>query len=93
MKYRKKPVVIEAVQYLGATNAMEVCDWINDEGGEAYTNVSGVKGVPTLIEIETLEGTMSAEPGDWVIRGVQGEFYPCKPDVFQQSYELAEEGT
>jgi hypothetical protein len=76
MKFRKKPVVIEAVQYDGS-NASEIGVFV----GDAY--VDG-RRVPV---IRTLEGDMSVTSGDWVIRGVQGEFYPCKPDIFDATYE------
>ena len=60
-------------------------DWMDGEGTHAF------KGCATRedrsICIETLEGVMSAQPGDWIIQGVQGEFYPCKPDIFEQTYE------
>jgi len=80
-KYRKKPVVIEAMQYTGH-NAVEVMAWANlPEITEAFEGG---------IEIATLEGTMRAVPGDWVIRGVKGEMYPCKPDIFAATYEPVE---
>ena len=72
--YRKKPVVIEARQ-LTPVNYMEIAVWC---GGIARINT---------VEIPTLEGTMTASPGDWIIRGVQGEFYPIKPDIFAATYE------
>lgn len=81
MKYRKKPVVIEAVQYTGKNTAdiHEFC------GANAREPVG-----ETHIEIITLEGVMKATPNDYIIKGVAGEFYPCKPDIFEQTYELAE---
>lgn len=62
-------------------NANEIDAWIN--GDEAFDNW----GRCDFWEIETLEGTMQARPGDYIIRGVQGEFYPCKPDIFAATYE------
>jgi hypothetical protein len=91
MKYRKKPVVIEAMQYLwrepNYSNAREIVDWIRAEGGEAM-----MPG-PVLrwLTIGALEGEMNASPGDWIIQGVRGEFYPCKPDIFAATYEPVEE--
>lgn len=81
-KYRKKPVVIEAMQLIpGDQNNLElVRQWC---GGN-------VKWGDRRISIRTLEGTMYAEPGDFVICGVKGEFYPCKPDIFEATYEKAE---
>ena len=87
--YVKKPVIIEAHQILGEDSALAIEDWINDNkqwnvtlDANAYEH-SG----RWCIEIETLEGVMTASHGDYVIRGVQGEFYPCKPDIFEQTYE------
>lgn len=99
--YRKKPVRIEAVQWTGGPNAASpIIDWILRGGGtarwdEAFETFSSpvdgatVPGKPERIEIDTLEGTMLALPGDWIIRGVKGEFYPCKPDIFAATYEEA----
>ena len=79
MKYRKKPVVIEAVQYDGTTECLcELSDWI----GVDMTLKAGDELV-----IHTPEGEMRVSPGDYIIRGVQGEFYPCKPDIFAATYE------
>jgi hypothetical protein len=76
-RFRKKPVEIEAVLWTGL-NVVEVCDFI---GGEIFFDNE------MRIEIETLEGTMKANVGDWIIKGVKGEFYPCKPEIFDTSYE------
>jgi len=89
MKYRKKPVVIEAIQLRWDT-WNEVCDFVSPEyfGGGFHPNsdenIIGLK-------IKTLEGEMDAIQGDYIIRGVNGEFYPCKPDIFEKTYELVEE--
>ena len=82
-KYRKKPVEIEAMQYDGR-NTVEVAEWLAESGVEVgWSNAEMV--------IPTLEGRMHATPGDWIIRGVQGEFYPCKPDIFEKTYEASEQ--
>jgi hypothetical protein len=81
MKYRKKPVEIEAVQWKG-WNTTEVADLM----GASPAFGSDGKGLH-WVSIETLEGTMTASLGDWIIKGVQGEFYPCKPDIFAATYE------
>ena len=86
MKYRKKPVVIEAVQWTGA-NVDEVLGGFILARGSARREPSA----PQSIYIDTLEGTMRADKDDWVIRGVKGEFYPCKPDIFAATYEPVEE--
>lgn len=77
MKFRKKPVVIEAVQWTGE-NLFELIEW----------GLTGsYMGVPKELIISTLEGPHLARVGDWIIRGVNGEFYPCKPDIFEKTYE------
>ncbi len=84
-KFRKKPVVIEAVQLIDdLDNHNAVIDWIRGHGGKAW-----MPALDPYIYIETLEGDMRADLGDWVIRGVKGEFYPCKDDVFALTYEPA----
>lgn len=100
--YRKLPVNIEAIQFpLGGTAQGEVARWIRDSGGEANLYDGNVRQVDTPFEdgsyfhwvsmsIKTLEGTMNAHPGDYIIKGVEGEFYPCRPDIFQKTYEAAE---
>ena len=76
-KYRKKPVVIEAVQWTG-NNVDEVFTFGN-------SRVTGI--VDQKLAIHTLEGIMTADLGDYIIKGIKGEFYPCKPDIFKASYE------
>lgn len=79
MKYRKKPVVIEAVRFIGS-NYEEIRKFIGQD-----TLCSDLSVV-----IPTLEGDMVAQKGDYIIKGVQGEFYPCKPDIFAETYEEVE---
>ena len=81
-RFRKKPVDIEAVQWTG-DNYFEIADFANG------VSLIHQCGSPKLL-IETLEGTMTAIAGDWIIKGVKGEFYPCKPDIFEETYEGAE---
>lgn len=78
--YRKKPVVVEAVQWTGENHA-EMCEFIDPEVFEIIPRVGLV--------IHTLEGDHHASPGDYIIKGVNGEFYPCKPDIFAKTYESA----
>jgi len=78
-RYRKKPVVIEAVQFDG-TNEKEVIEFTNNIARRIATHTP-------LIVISTLEGDMNANIGDWIIKGIKNEFYPCKPDIFDVSYE------
>jgi hypothetical protein len=83
-QYRKKPVVIEAIQYTGS-NINEVADFVEGEVRDwGYSENSD------YYEIETLEGTMRADHGDFIIKGVSNEFYPCKPDIFAKTYEAVE---
>lgn len=93
MKYRKKPVVIEAVQYNGS-NVCEIEEFIGKELQQTIVDDCGYQADATApvvgLIIETLEGDMVASPLDYIIKGVKGEFYPCKPDVFKQTYEDAE---
>lgn len=103
-RYRKKPVVIEAMRYErvrgvgreNGTNLLEIATWTGGEWGQSamsgdqpfYTYVK--RNGDRVIGIRTLEGTMHAEIGDWIIKGVKGEFYPCKPDIFEATYEPAD---
>lgn len=94
-QYRKKPVVIEAVQ-LDNINAPDVVRWIGEDKAkmelESDTAYQAGKAPPVFsVTIKTLEGDMKAMPGDYVIRGVNGEFYPCKPDIFAKTYEEVDE--
>ncbi|KAB7753686.1 hypothetical protein [Mycolicibacterium mucogenicum] len=90
-KFRKEPVEIDAMQWDGtAAGATPIIDWILANGGTArfhaeYTDDSGAV-LPAYLSIDTLEGSMAATLGDWIIRGVKGEFYPCKPDIFSVTY-------
>ena len=77
-KYRKKPVVIEAVEWNGE-NVFEICDFMKVNVSAIYDGVN--------LTICTLEGKMGANKGDYIIKGVNGEFYPCKPDIFEKTYE------
>lgn len=80
-RFRKKPVIIEAMQFNGA-NAQDIFNWGQGEITVQHRWLG--------IAIETLEGSMVAVSGDWIIKGVKGEFYPCKPDIFAATYEPVE---
>ena len=92
MKYRKKPVVIEAVQL-----RWDTWDEMCDHAGVGYLQDGNPEGVldgeAIGLHIPTLEGVMTASENDWIIKGVAGELYPCKPDIFEQTYEEAADGT
>src|SRR6266702_4793512 len=91
-KFRKKPVVIEAIQFLEAgslsgfkSNRVEVAAFLGKAGHYDFDTGSFL--------ISTLEGTMQAVWDDWIIKGVKGEFYPCKPDIFEATYEEVDAAT
>ena len=90
--FRKKPVVIEAVQFDGSHECAEkIIDWVNRSTG--YTPSASINP-PILfyfgeMRIRTPEGEMTGVKGDWIIKGVKGEMYPCKPDIFAMTYEKA----
>lgn len=89
MKYRKKPVEIEAVQFKGFDKESgqvilsERPEWLTSQFGKTVLFF----GKPDTLTIKTLEGEHIASIGDWIIKGVKGEFYPCKPDIFEMTYE------
>ena len=102
MKFRKKPVVIEAVQLTWA-NWSEICEfvpkpwfvrgtWLNKEGNPLPEDQwrFGENNEDLGLIIDTLEGDMLARGNDWIIKGVKGEFYPCKPDIFVATYEAVQ---
>lgn len=87
MKFRKKPVIIEAMQFttnneVGSPTMDAICNWANQGKDKPNAWHNG-----TDIYIKTLEGEMRATVGDFIIQGVNGEFYPCKPDIFEKTYE------
>jgi len=91
MKFRKKPVVIEAVQ-LREDTLDELYRFMGIEGKGCFQDCGhGIDPADGQFKITTLEGVHAASVGDWIIRGVKGEFYPCKPDIFAATYEPAED--
>lgn len=92
MKFRKKPVEIEAVQWAG-DNREEIRKFCNNRGAFFTPARQDTEGYTTKwnLLIDSLEGIMNAETGDYIIKGVNGEYYPCKPDVFAKTYEAVEE--
>lgn len=81
MKYRKKPVEVEAIQWLGDKDA--AAKFMGIEIGDTFASDDR----NNKLIIPTLEGDMSCNHGDYIIKGIQNEFYPCKPDIFEQTYE------
>ena|ERR1035437_6019066 len=78
-KFRKRPIVVEAWQYPGPVSTHP--EWLTED--KFYISYKE----PSNLYIRTLEGDMKASPGDWIIKGVKGELYPCKPDIFEATYE------
>jgi hypothetical protein len=91
-KYRKKPVVIEAWQVFKNDNLSTYPSWLLKEINADCIIMSDAQFLgSSLGYVRTLEGNMFIENGDYIIKDVQGEFYPCKPDIFEQTYELIKE--
>ncbi len=86
-KYRKKPVVIEAVQF-GVDGSKGSFDKCRKFAGDTF--YYDYQESPTT-RVKTLEGDLGCPPGWWIIKGIQGEFYPCKPDIFEATYEKVNE--
>jgi hypothetical protein len=85
MRFRKKPVVIDAVQYIGENCLTDIEPFVGQMIPQRERNGQ------TILLIPTLESPHEATPGDWIIRGVKGEYYPCKPDIFAATYEPVHE--
>lgn len=87
--FRKKPVTIEAIQATGSPESnREIIDWTRGSSTPASMDTDG-EGAKRLT-ISTLEGAHWVSPGDWIIRGVKGEHYPCRDDIFSLTYEVVE---
>lgn len=99
-KYKKKPIIIEAIQWTGK-NEIEIYNFLEDKEVKSSQEISStgknflidfnndITMIPILL-IKTLEGDMIASKSDYIIKGIKGEFYPCKADIFKSSYELIE---
>lgn len=85
MKFKSKPVVIEAIQFTGSSSV----DYMVDQWGIKFQRAMSGHQEEGFLFIDTLEGTHKANSGDWIIKGTIGEFYPCKPEVFEVKYEPA----
>jgi hypothetical protein len=86
-QFRKKPVVIEAMGPLTAGNSAEIAEWCGGIESPEWGPTDRPGVYAGALSISTLEGPMRANLGDFIIRGVKGEFYPCKPDIFEATYE------
>lgn len=86
-QYRKKPVIVDAYWFHDLESGVAILEWIGNNSGHASLSC----GDDPKLVIRTLEGNMEASLGDWIIRGTAGEFYPCKPQIFDAIYEEVEE--
>lgn len=102
MKFRKKPVVIEAWRFDPSRPYTDLPEWLpiawfaeeiitEPSFATGSIQMTRRRGSP-IIQVPTLEGVMTARMGDWIIKGVKGEVYPCKPDIFEATYERADNG-
>jgi hypothetical protein len=85
-KYRKKPIVVEAIQWTGK-NLKEVIKFLNDCNCKREVRIEDDDDGHIKLSIVTLEGVMKANYGDYIIKGIKGEFYPCRKDIFEETYE------
>lgn len=93
-KYRKKPVVIEAYQYEGdfvSSGNWTAPDWVNEAYNNGILVYKEVDNTPPELYVKTIEGDMKCNYKDYIIKGVKGELYPCKPDIFEKTYEQVDE--
>ena len=94
MKFRKKPVIIDAQRFVLTKDEKKKYSYTHTTFGDQKWIVNNVMLNGTTqyyIMIDTLEGRMKCIEGDWIIRGLHGEYYPCKPDIFKKTYELVKE--
>lgn len=90
IRYKKRPVVVDAIQWIG--DIEEIFDWMDittDGNGTGLTYVDDGSG--SHLRVHTLEGSLTVSLFDWIICGIEGELYPCKPDIFNKTYEAVEE--
>src|SRR5574338_445840 len=93
-RFRKRPIVVEAMHFDGTIkSATRICCWANDSRSLdddpccSFISHDGDNTFAHDFQVDTLEGPLEVAPGDWIIKGVKGEFYPCKPDIFKATYE------
>ena len=90
MKFKKKPIVIEAYQFDGTYTGMEKIKSLFPELETILIGFNKERNEVHLWKIKTLEGSYVIRTNDWVIQGIKGEYYPCKPDIFEQTYDVCE---
>lgn len=91
IKFRKKPVAVEAMRFESMDDYFAIASWFRKVNTGTLSAEETFQFRHPLMLVTTLEGTMVANPGDWIIRGVQGEFYPCKSDIFEATYERVDD--
>jgi hypothetical protein len=87
-KYVKRPIVIDAVQFTMQTFCPEITDFIGESANYPECKTGGIDPSDGKFKIKTLEGDMVADLDDFIIKGINGEFYPCKPEIFHATYQL-----
>ena len=96
MKYRKKPVVVEAFQVTmirePTKDSPDIPEWLSEALAKKWTEQGAVYWLGGNLFVQALGGTVEVSLYDWIVQGVEGELYPCKPDIFEATYEPAEEG-
>lgn len=90
MEYRKKPVIVNAWDWVGEYNPDEMPEWLAEALAAGTVTIENPGASNTRMIIKTLEGDHAANPHDYIIQGVAGELYPCKPEIFETTYELAD---
>ncbi len=90
MEYRKKPVIVNAWDWMGECNPDKMPEWLAEALAAGTVTIENPGASNTRMIIKTLEGDHTAKPHDYIIQGVAGELYPCKPDIFEATYELAD---
>ena len=88
-KYKKRSVEVDALQFNTLDDYLVIVEWMK-ASGDTFALADEVRYSTPIMTIQTLEGVMAASPGDWIIRGIKGEFYPCKPDIFSATYDPVE---
>ncbi len=86
-KFRKKPVIVEAMEYSTSDDYYDIRDWVQAFGGKCTKQYTLGLLNDIVFGIQTLEGDMLARLGDWIIKGINGEFYPCKSEIFEKTYD------
>lgn len=90
MKYKKKPIAIEAFQWTGGPDQVEDPEWIVDKIKDGTVTFYDLDNSEVMLYIQNIDGTNMVSQGDYIIKGIKGEIYSCKPDIFEMTYEFVE---